>query len=173
MRTLTRTSLFVAVFVAFGLSPVTALSQSQKDEWATGYSESQARKAAIKKVLPVYPEEALRQGISGLVEVKIAITQDGDVGRIKFRPRTDLNLKTAVADAVKQWKFKPRPEHDELGRPILSHLTFMFVASESRIELYMGDPSTPDPKRRGYHNLARERREWNEWEEVEISQRSP
>ena len=173
MRTLMRTSLHVAIFVAFGLTPITVLSQIHKDEWAGGYAESQARKAAIKKVMPVYPEEALRQGISGRVEFKIAITQDGEVGRIKFHPRTDLRLKTAIADAVKQWKFKPRPDRDELGRPILSRLTFNFLASESRVELYNASPSAPDSYRAGYHNFQRDRREWRDWEEIEISQRSP
>ena len=173
MRTLTRTSLNVAIFVAFGLSPAIILTQIQEDEWAGGYPESWVRKAAIKKVLPTYPEEALRQRISGRVEVKIAITQDGNVARIKVRPRSDSRLNRAVADAVKQWTFKRRPDRDGLGRPILSHLTFIFLAAESRVELDKPGPSAPDTERLGYYNSAKEQREWREWEEVEISNGSP
>lgn len=185
MRTLTRLSphavldiVIVVAFVqapisAFGLAPVIVLSQVQKDEWAGGSDEAWTRKMAIKKVMPIYPEEALRLGISGHVEVKIAITEEGEVARIKVRPRIDPRLKAAVADAVKQWKFKPHRDQDGLGRPILSHLTFNFVASEGRVELHTPGPDAPDSEHLGYYNSAKEQRQWREWEEIEFSQASP
>ena len=170
MTTLTRCSLSVVrnviTVVVFGLSPVAILSQVQKSEWSGGRDEAWTRKTAIKKVIPTYPEEALRQGISGHVEVKIAITEGGDVARIKVRPRTDPRLKAAVANAVKQWKLKPHRDPEGLGRPLLSHLRFNFVASESRVELYTPGPDAPDSEHLGYYNSAKEQRQWEEWEEV-------
>lgn len=90
MRTQTRHSLNVVLnvvtIVALGLAPDAVLSQVQKDEWAGGRPEYLVRKAAIKKVMPTYPEEALRLGISGRVVVKIAISEEGEVARIRVRP---------------------------------------------------------------------------------------
>ncbi|MGH9905655.1 MAG: energy transducer TonB [Pyrinomonadaceae bacterium] len=170
MITVTRQSLSAVSLVALVLMPIAIVGQVQKDEWAGGQPEYLARKAAIKKVIPTYPEEALRLGISGRVEVKIAISEEGRVLRIKVRPRTDRLLKAAIANAVKQWKFKPRPDHDGLGRPILSRLTFNFVSAEGRVELYIPGPGAPDTHHLGYHNFTKDRREWREWEEVESSQ---
>jgi TonB family protein len=166
MRIVTRHSLNVVALIVFGLMPVANLSQVQKEEWAGGRPESWARKAAIKKVMPTYPEEALRLGISGHVEVKIAISEEGEVARIKVRPRTDPRLKEAVVSAVRQWKFKPHPDPQRLGRPLLSHLIFNFVSAESRVVLHNPGPNAPDSEHLGYYNSAKEQRQWEEWEEV-------
>ena len=173
MRTLTRHSLSGVTLIVFGLIPVNNLSQVQKDEWGGGWPEYLARKAAIRKVMPIYPEEALREGISGRVEVKIAIGEEGEVLRIKVRPRTDERLKEALANAVSQWKFKPRDDQDRVGRPILTRLSFNFVLAEGRVYLYKSGPSSPDPHHIGYHNFGKDRREWIAWEEIKPSQDAP
>jgi len=177
MRTVTRLSLHavfnIVIVVAFGLAPVVILSQVQKDEWAGGWPESLARKAAIQKIMPIYPEEALNRRISGRVEVKIAIGEEGEVLKIKVRPRTDPSLKEALANAVSQWKFKPRDDQDLEGRPLLTRLTFNFMLAEGRVELYRSGPTSPDPHHTGYHNFGKDRREWEVWEEIKPSPASP
>lgn len=173
MRTVPRHSFNVVALTVFGLMPVVNLSQVQKDEWRGAWPESLARKAAIKMVMPIYPEEALNRGISGRVEVKIAIGEEGEVLRIKVRPRTDPRLKEALANAVSQWKFKPRDDQDPQGRPLLTRLTFNFVLAEGRVELYKSGPTSPDPHHTGYHSFAKDRREWIAWEEIKPSQATP
>ncbi|HET6892487.1 MAG TPA: TonB family protein [Pyrinomonadaceae bacterium] len=171
MRIVPRHSFSVVILIVFGLITVINLGQVQKDEWNGGRPESWARQAAIKKVMPTYPAEALPVGISGRVEVKIAISEEGEVVRIKVRPRIDPRLKTAVADAVKQWKFKTRPDPQGLGRPLLSHLIFNFVSG--RVVLHDPGPNAPDSEHLGYYNSAKEQRQWEEWEEVDLSQVPP
>ena len=185
MRTVTRPSLHAVLNIiivvafslvpiaAFGRAPVAILSQVQKDEWEGAWPEYLARKAAIKKVMPIYPEEALKRGISGRVEVKIAIGEEGEVLRIKVRPRTDPSLKEALANAVSQWKFKPRDDQDPQGRPLLTRLSFNFMLAEGRVELYKSGPTSPDPHHTGYHNFGRDRKEWIAWEEIKATQETP
>ena len=168
MRTVARHSLRGVTLVVLGLMPVINLGQVQKDEWAGGWPESLARKAAIQKVMPIYPEEALRRGVSGRVEVKITIGEKGEVLGIRVRPRTDPQLKEALANAVSQWKFKPYHEQDRVGRPLLTRLSFNFVLAEGRVELYKSGLASPDQHHLGYHNFAKDRREWIAWEELRL-----
>lgn len=173
MRSVTRRSLCVATFIVFGLTSVDSSGQVRKDEWAGGRPESWARKAAIRKVIPIYPEEALHLGISGRVEVKIAISEEGKVLRIKVHPGTDPRLKEAVVSAVRQWRFKPPHDQDGLGRPILTHLIFNFLSAQRLVELYNPGPDAPDSEHLGYYNSAKEQRQWEQWEEVDLSQGAP
>lgn len=168
-----RRSLSGVTLIVLGLMPTVGLGQVQKDEWAGGWPECLARKAAIQKVMPIYPEEALRRGVSGRVEVKITIGEEGEVLGIKVRPRTDPQLKEALANAVSQWKFKPRDDQDHVGRPLLTRLSFNFVLAEGRVELYKSGPTSPDPHHTGYHNFGKDRREWIAWEEIKPTQESP
>jgi TonB family protein len=168
MRTVTRHSLSVVTLITLGLIPVVSSGQVQKDEWAGGWPEYLARKAAIQEAMPIYPEEALRRGVSGRVEVKITIGEEGEVLGIKVRPRTDPQLKEALANAVSRWKFKPRDDQDRVGRPILTRLSFNFVLAEGRVELFKSGPTSPDTHHLGYHSFAKDRREWIEWEELPL-----
>lgn len=45
--------------------------------------EGIVRKLAIESPLPIYPEEAVRQNISGVVRIRIEISAEGEVLRIK------------------------------------------------------------------------------------------
>ena len=170
MRTILRHSLNVVTLIVLGLMPVVNLSQVHNQEWRGVWPEYLARKAAIQMVMPIYPEAALNRGISGRVEVKIAIGEEGKVLKIKVRPRTDSSLKEALANAVSQWKFKPRDDQDPQGRPLLTRLSFNFVLAERRVELYRSGPTSPDPHHTGYHNPAKDRREWIAWEEIPLTE---
>jgi TonB family protein len=60
----------------------------------------------IKKVAPVYPEEARKQGIEGLVILEATVDVNGKVKDVKvLRPVPALNQ--AAIDAVKQWVYEP------------------------------------------------------------------
>jgi protein TonB len=59
----------------------------------------------LKKVEPVYPEEAKANGVQGMVIVEVVIATDGSVASAKaLRPVPILDA--AALDAVKQWKYE-------------------------------------------------------------------
>jgi TonB family protein len=150
------------------LAATPALCSPQDDSFFAFLPESFIRKAAIKTVMPDYPEQAVRSGVSGLVQLKLHIGSDGDVLAIKVNRKSDPLLKKAAAEAARQWKFRPYPDSQGPGRSSLSRLTFMFAIrnSEAVVELYNPGPDAPDHERLGYYNSAKELREWKAWEEI-------
>lgn len=69
-----------------------------------------------KKVLPIYPAEARRKGIEGVVMLEMTIDQKGEiVGPIEVRQSLPL-LDQAAIDALKQWRFAPALDRD--GHPV-------------------------------------------------------
>jgi len=72
---------------------------------ATGAEEGQGPKV-LKKVEPVYPEEARKQGIEGDVIVEATVDEAGQVKEAKVLRGVD-GLNQAALDAVKQWTYEP------------------------------------------------------------------
>ncbi|MBE0711997.1 MAG: TonB family protein, partial [Candidatus Aminicenantes bacterium] len=60
----------------------------------------------VKKVDPVYPEEARKQGLDGDVIVEVAVDEAGEVKEAKVLRGVD-GLNQVALDAVKQWTFEP------------------------------------------------------------------
>jgi protein TonB len=60
----------------------------------------------ISRVEPVYPEDAERQRIEGVVKLHVIIDRDGNIQSIDQMTGPPL-LEAAAANAVRQWKYKP------------------------------------------------------------------
>jgi TonB family protein len=60
----------------------------------------------ISRVEPVYPEDAERQRIEGVVKLHVIIDRDGNIQNIDQMTGPPL-LEAAAANAVRQWKYKP------------------------------------------------------------------
>jgi protein TonB len=60
----------------------------------------------IRKVEPVYPDEAKAARIEGLVDIRVVIGSDGRVLQAT-RISGDPVLATAAADAIRQWQYEP------------------------------------------------------------------
>lgn len=60
----------------------------------------------VKKVAPVYPQQALQMRTQGAVELIATISKDGDIANMKVLSG-DAILARAAMEAVKQWKYKP------------------------------------------------------------------
>ena len=60
----------------------------------------------IKRVQPIYPQQALQMHIQGAVSLQATIGKDGSVRNVKVvsGPAT---LARAASDAVRQWKYRP------------------------------------------------------------------
>ena len=61
----------------------------------------------IKEVKPVYPEEARKQGISGVVILSVRSDEEGNIVGVKIVKSPHELLSKASVEAVKQWKYEP------------------------------------------------------------------
>ncbi|TET70443.1 MAG: energy transducer TonB, partial [Candidatus Aminicenantes bacterium] len=61
----------------------------------------------IKKVDPIYPEEARKQGISGVVLLSVRSNEQGNIVGVKIVKSPHELLSKASVEAVKQWKYEP------------------------------------------------------------------
>lgn len=80
---------------------------------------------AIVHVNPLYPEEARRAGVSGLVILETVIDHTGVVRDIKVLKPLPHGLSEAAVDAVKQWVFKPGTLNGE-AVDVIFNLTINF-----------------------------------------------
>jgi protein TonB len=60
----------------------------------------------VKKVNPVYPPSAKKDGIQGTVVLHAIIGKDGHVGKLVVISGPE-ELKDAASDAVSQWTYRP------------------------------------------------------------------
>jgi TonB family protein len=62
----------------------------------------------IKKVNPIYPEEAKKALVQGVVVLEVTTDEEGNVAKIAVLNSESSLLNQASIDAVKQWKYKPK-----------------------------------------------------------------
>jgi protein TonB len=67
------------------------------------------------QVQPVYPEEARRAGVQGLVVLEVSIDEQGKVGDVKVVRGLGHGCDEAMVAAVRQWRFHPATRD---GKPI-------------------------------------------------------
>lgn len=61
----------------------------------------------IKKVAPVYPDEAKKEGIQGVVILEATTDQEGNVIKVKILRSESSLLNQPAVDALRQWKYEP------------------------------------------------------------------
>ncbi|MGB9764737.1 MAG: energy transducer TonB [Candidatus Saccharicenans sp.] len=82
----------------------------------------------IKKVDPVYPEEARKAGVEGIVILEVTTDQFGRVASVRVLKSVPL-LDEAAIDAVKQWVYEP-VIIDGKPKPIVFTVTVNFQLKE-------------------------------------------
>jgi TonB family protein len=60
----------------------------------------------IKRVQPVYPEQARQMRVQGPVQLQATISKDGNISNVKVLTG-NAQLARAAVEAVKKWKYKP------------------------------------------------------------------
>lgn len=103
-------SCLVLVFCASALPAQVQPGTTNKCE-AMGIPK-QIRMLATKTVRPVYPEEAIRAGTTGLVVAEVCAPRDGRPASIKISSAPSEALARAVKTAVSQWKFRKREDEN-------------------------------------------------------------
>lgn len=84
----------------------------------------------IKRVDPIYPEEARISKTEGTVILNIRTDVTGQVERVLVLRGVDAALDKAAADAVKQWKYEPFVQNGE-PKPVVFSVTVRFRSKES------------------------------------------
>jgi len=65
------------------------------------------RPVPVKSVAPIYPADMKRDGLSGMVTVKVIIDENGDVVSREIAKSTRVEFESPALAAVGLWKFKP------------------------------------------------------------------
>ena len=95
------------------------------------------KQKATKTVRPTYPDESLKNHVTGKVVVKIVIDENGKVTETNVEQAPDQLTGEAVVAAAKQWEFKPPPKVQ--GRQLCYESTLGF-----RFEIYNGKGRVTD-----------------------------
>ena len=74
------------------------------------------RPKLVDKAMPVYPEEARKARIEGVVLLDCLIDTEGVVREAKPRVGADPQLAQAAVDAVRKWRYEPARGKD--GKPV-------------------------------------------------------
>ncbi len=78
----------------------------------------------VSKVFPVYPEDARKKKIEGVVVIEIVIDEAGKITNAKVLDSPGPNFSQAALDALKQWKFQPARGAD--GKPLAVRTAISF-----------------------------------------------
>ena len=79
---------------------------------------------ATKTVQPTYPDDSLKNHVTGKVIVKILVDENGKVPEANVEQAPDQLTGESVVAAAKQWEFKPPPKVQ--GRQICYESTLSF-----------------------------------------------
>ena len=89
------------------------------------------KQKATKAVQPNYPDESLRNHVTGRVIVAILVDENGKVPEATVKEAPDQLTGESVVAAAKQWEFKPPPKVQ--GRQLCYESTLGF-----RFEIHNG-----------------------------------
>jgi TonB family protein len=89
--------------VSLGFSPRERTAAEQVRVGAGGITEP----VKVRNVKPVYPEEAQRARVQGVVIAEAFIARDGTVRDVKILRSAGELLDRATIDAVRQWRYAP------------------------------------------------------------------
>jgi len=76
----------------------------------------------VEKVKPLYPEEARKSKVQGVVVVSLALAPDGSVADTTVLRAAGSGLTEAALDAVKRWRYEPAPGNET--RVVVVSITF-------------------------------------------------
>ena len=75
----------------------------------------------VRTVVPEYPDELKRQGVSGVVTISFLVDEHGVVSEAKVIKTTNEAFSKPAMDALVQWKFKPAMKG---GTPVSKKVAF-------------------------------------------------
>jgi len=127
----------MAVHGMFEAQKAVGSSQEYKDTSSSqidGQSVSSARPSAgytpprlVKRIEPIYPDNARIRGLSGMVRVKAMVTASGTVGECHIIESSGVpDLDQVTLTAIAEWKFAPATDRNT-GNAIDAYVTLPVV----------------------------------------------
>ena len=107
--------IFKQTFLFSLIAGILAVSQAV----AEGNSEFDERPVPVKTPPLSYPQAMRRDGISGVVAIKVVINEQGEVEECNVTKSSRSEFDQSAIDAVKRWKFKPASKG---GAAVKAHL---------------------------------------------------
>ncbi len=89
-----------------GIVAITPASVAKPVASTLKVSQGVSQGLLLKRVQPVYPQQALQMRIEGTVQLEANITRDGRISNVKLLKGEGILARAAI-DAVKQWKYNP------------------------------------------------------------------
>ena len=89
-----------------GLVNTNAINARKAPQETLRISQGVSQGLIVKRVQPVYPEQARQMRVEGKVELQANISKSGSIAGVKQLSGDPL-LGRAATDAVRQWKYKP------------------------------------------------------------------
>jgi periplasmic protein TonB len=77
----------------------------------------------IERILPIYPEKALKERVRGVVLVKVLVSENGSALRAEVEKGVRKDLDAAAVEAALQWRFEPARKG---GRAVRTETTVRF-----------------------------------------------
>ena len=108
-----------AVLLLAAIAAATGQSYSTERQFEFPVAGVQAP-AAIKKVDPVYTQQARKAGIEGIVVLYLEVGADGRAHRVRVVKGLGYGLDGKAIDSVHQWRFKPGTKN---GAPVVTPAT--------------------------------------------------
>lgn len=123
----------LALIVIFFLSPVAWQPCTEGR-----ISEVAFRGRAIRKVMPVFPEDAIKAKAQGVSVARIRLDEKGEISLVEILEAPDESIARATAEAARKWAFYFAQSKDEQPICLSGKLTFYFVLENGRS--YVRDP---------------------------------
>jgi len=102
-----------AIAAPVGAVPLVAGSDDEPVPYHPGGEVTEPK--VISRVKPVYPEDARKKGLEGIVVCQVVITTEGAVSNVKVVKASDEVFEQPTVDALRQWTFEPATLH---GKPV-------------------------------------------------------
>ena len=125
--------LVLAGALAASSFPLSASAKQEEGKKSAAAEKSKAGEPRlVHKVNPVYPPEAKKDGIQGLVHIDARIAKDGSIAEAAAQDGHPTLAEAALA-AVRQWRYEPVIGRD--GKPVEAKITitvnFLLAGSQS------------------------------------------
>ena len=131
-----KVAIIVSLVVALWSVTLSGKHQEKKKQLFVDYTQSYVDEATLRHQtltapLPVYPEEAIKAGVQGWIDIAVLFDEDGKFKSMKTLDSPGPAISEAVLKALKQWTVKvyydsPYPESRRPGRTF-GELRFHFV----------------------------------------------
>lgn len=108
------------------------------------FNEAELRRDALVTVMPVYPEQAIADGLQGTVLVGVLFDENGDYMGMKVLESPHPSISKAVASAMKQWKIQIFYDSSRLPIRIFAQVQFHFAIRDGVATV---EAATPEEQR--------------------------